>query len=509
MPPARPDILLIVLDTLRRDRLASYGHDRPTAPAFDAFAADSTLFTQAVAPAQWTIPAHASLFTGLYPGAHGVTQAHHKLSGLHPTLAETLRAAGYHTAGFSSNPLVGALDNDLTRGFAEFFAYAGAAINRPLDAAGPLRQRWQRFARPTQNRFAHSDALFRASMNPLLVPLWTRFVNYKGRTAQSVTDLIAYLERRRAAGSAAPLFSFLNLMGAHLPYRPPQAALAAVAPGLCRDARAARFVRRFNAQAARWASPADPPLADWQRAALCAHYDAEIRAQDAHLGRLLGYLRTSGALDHTLVIILADHGEGHGDHGYVGHSFVVYQELVHVPLLVRWPGGAGRGERVTAPVSTRRVYHTALEAADAAALLDAADPNADTGGLSLARAGGADGGAAFAEAYPPVTLLRLLERRAPHLIARLRLRETRRAVYAAGWKLVTVGADVEGLFETGADPADAHNLAAARPEQVADLQSRLDAFTAALAARANGDGPLPAQADAAITASLRALGYIE
>lgn len=509
MSPARPDILLIVLDTLRRDRLAAYGHDRPTSPAFDAFAADSTLFTQAVAPAQWTIPAHASLFTGLYPGAHGVTQAYHRLSGLHPTLAETLRAAGYHTVGFSNNPLVGALDNDLTRGFTDFYAYAGAAVNRPLDAAGPLRQRWQRFARPTQNRFAHSDALFRASMNPLLVPLWTRFVNYKGRTAQSITDMIAYLARRRAAGSGVPLFAFLNLMGAHLPYRPPRAALEVVAPDLCHDARAARFIRRFNTQAARWASPDDPPLADWQRAALRAYYDAEIRAQDAHLGRLLSYLRASGALNHTLVILLADHGEGHGDHGCIGHSFVVYQELVHVPLLVRWPGGAGRAARAAGPVSTRRVYHTALEAAGVTPPLDAADPNADVRGLSLARGGAADDGAAFAEAYPPVTLLRLLEKRAPRLIERLRLGETRRAVVAEGWKLVTVGGAAEALFNAADDPADAHNLALARPEQVARLMSRLGAFTAALAARADGDSPLPAQADATITASLRALGYIE
>ncbi|MGQ9888821.1 MAG: sulfatase, partial [Aggregatilineales bacterium] len=377
MPPERPDILLIVLDTVRRDRLGAYGCARPNSPALDAFAADSTLFLQAVSPAQWTVPAHASLFTGLYPGAHGVTEASHKLSGLHPTLAETLRAAGYYTAGFSNNPLVGVLDNDLTRGFADFFVYAGAAVNRPLEKPGPLQRRWRRFAQPTQNRFAHSDALFRASLNALLVPLWTRFVNYKGDTAQSVTDLIDYLQRWRASGSGAPLFVFLNLMGAHLPYRPPRSALEAAAPELSRDRRAAAFVQRFNAQAVRWASPDEPPLRDWQRAALRAWYDAELRAQDAHLSRLLEHLATSGALDNTLVVIAADHGEGHGDHGYIGHSFVVYQELVHVPLLVRWPGGAGRGTRVAQPVSTRRIYHTALEAAGVIPPLDAADPNAN------------------------------------------------------------------------------------------------------------------------------------
>lgn len=512
MPPQRPDILLIVLDTVRRDRLGVYGCASPTSPALDAFAADSTVFLQAVSPAQWTVPAHASLFTGLYPGAHGVTEASHKLSGLHPTLAEVLRANGYHTAGFSNNPLVGVLDNGLTRGFTDFFAYAGAAVNRPLDRPGPLQRRWRRFARPTQNRFAHSDALFRASLNALLVPLWTRFVNYKGRTAQSVTDLIDYLERHRAGGSA-PLFAFLNLMGAHLPYRPPHGALAVVAPELSRDRRAAAFVRRFNAQAARWASPDEPPLQDWQRAALSAWYEAELRAQDAHLGRLLDYLKASGALDSTLLMIVADHGEGHGDHGYIGHSFVVYQELVGVPLLVRWPGGAGRGTRLVKPVSTRRIYHTALEAAGVTPPLDAADPNANVRGLSLARALAgevdADGGAAFAEAYPPGTLLRLLERRSPDLVERLRLRQARRAVYADGWKLAAVGDTVEGLFHLASDPAESRNLAAAEPDCAASLRVRLEAFIAAQAAQSNNRGALPEQADAAIVASLRALGYIE
>lgn len=511
MPPKRPNILLIVLDTVRRDRLGVYGCDRLTSPALDAFAADAALFWQAVSPAQWTVPAHAALFTGRYPGAHGVTEASHKLSGLHPTLAETLRAAGYHTVGFSNNPLVGVLDNDLTRGFTEFFVYAGAAVNRPLQRPGPLRRRWQRFARPTQNRFAHSDTLFRVSLNALLVPLWTRFMNYKGNTAQSVSDLIAYLQRHRAT-DGAPLFAFLNVMGAHLPYRPPQDALQAVAPTLSRDPHAAAFVRRFNAQAVRWASPDNPPLADWQRAALCAWYDAELRAQDTHLGRLFTYLQTSGALDSMLVLIVADHGEGHGDHGYLGHGFVVYQELVHVPLLVRWPGGLGRGARVTAPVSTRRIYHTALEAAGAAPPLDAADPNADVQGLSLTRAlageADADSGAAFAEAYPPGTMVRLLERRVPHLVERLRLRDTRRAVYTEGWKLAAVGDVVEGLFHLASDPGERHDLAAAEPERAVALMARLQAFVAAQAMQSNG-GALPAQADAAITASLRALGYIE
>ena len=128
----QPDILLIVLDTLRRDRLSVYNPALRTSPHLHAFAEGAACFERAISPAQWTIPAHASLFTGVYPTTHQVTQADGMLSGSYATLAEILQAGGYHTAGFCNNPLVGVLQNDLQRGFVDFYNYAGAAVNRPL-----------------------------------------------------------------------------------------------------------------------------------------------------------------------------------------------------------------------------------------------------------------------------------------------------------------------------------------------------------------------------------------
>ncbi|MGQ9889415.1 MAG: hypothetical protein ACUVSX_13115, partial [Aggregatilineales bacterium] len=137
---------------------------------------------------------------------------------------------------------------------------------------------------------------------------------------------------------------------------------------------------------------------------------------------------------------------------------------------------------------------------------------ANVRGLSLARAlagdADADCGAAFAEAYPPGTLLRLLERRAPDLVERLCLRQTRRAVYADGWKLAAVDNAVEGLFYLASDPAENRDLAAAEPDRAASLLARLQAFVAAQAAQSSGSALL-ARTEAAIVASLRALGYIE
>lgn len=523
MTQPRPDILLIVLDTLRRDRLSVYNPALRTSPHLHAFAEQATCFERAVSPAQWTIPAHASLFTGVYPTTHQVTQADGLLSGSYPTLAEILHAGGYHTAGFCNNPLVGVLENDLQRGFAEFYNYAGAAVNRPLTTRrGGVPRRlsagWARFARAVSNRFAHSDRLFQTALHPLLTPIWTRFVNYKGHTRHSIDDLIAYWDRHASTRDRErpPLFAFLNLMGAHLPYRPQNDVLRRIDPEISRDRAAQRFMRQFNADAARWASPDMPPLDDWQRHIVGAYYDAEIAAQDAHLGRLLDHLRDSGTLDNTLVLILADHGEGHGDHGFFGHSFVVYQELVHVPLILHDPRQPV-AERVAASVSTRRVFHTVLDAARMTPPLDEADPNANVHGLSLlpsSRGGSWLNGAnaepdlAFAEAIPPHTFLRLIQNRQPHLIERLGLNQTRRAVYQGARKLATVGDSVEALFDVQADPQETRNLADQQADLTSDLLRQLDAFVLA-AEHYRVDGPAYHKVSDGVVANLRALGYFE
>jgi len=517
MPSKQPDVMLIILDTTRRDRLSTYGHSRETTPSLTRFADGATTFERAVAPAQWTVPSHASMFTGLYAGAHGLTEAGGTLSGSHPTLAEILSVAGYHTQGFCNNPLVGLLDNGLTRGFDAFYNYAGASPNRPVDAArGPVRRAisrgFRRFAHRVQNQFAQSDLLFRVSLHPLLVPLWTRYVNYKGHTENSLADALDAVQAHRAGGSDQPLFTFINLMGAHLPYRPPQDYLDRVAPDLRNDREAYQFVRRFNADAARWAAPPEEPLADWEHRALFDFYDAELAYQDELLGGLLRGMQASGALDDTLVIIAADHGEAHGDHGFIGHSFVVYQELIHVPLVIRYPERFPVGARVGTNVSTRRIFHTVLDAAGVQPPLDEADPNAQIRELTLARSTNgrpdAEGNIAFSEAFPPQTFLSVMRHRAPHLIDQMRLRHVRRGVYDGGHKLTTIGNDVDGLFDVAADPHEVNSLAETEPETTAHLQAQLDAFTQQVGAAGAANGAF-GDVDEEVVDHLRALGYLE
>ncbi|MGJ3240411.1 MAG: sulfatase [Anaerolineae bacterium] len=517
MASSQPNILFIVLDTQRRDRLSLYGHRADTSPHLDNFARDATIFQRAISPAQWTIPAHASMFTGVYPGTHQLTQAFQTLSATHPTLAEILQVDDYHTVAFCNNPLLGVLNNGLQRGFRDFYNYAGASPNRPIERTRSAPQRYlatqfRKVARNVTNWFANSDHLFNFAVNPHIVPLWTRLVNFKGNSARSIDDLIDYWRDYHDGGAERPIFAFLNLMGTHTPYFPPKPYLDHVAPGISQDKASSRFIARFNGDAADWLSPDDPPLADWQRQTLDAYYDAEIAYQDQHLGRLFAYLESSGTLDNTMVIIVADHGEGHGDHGYKGHSFVVYQELVHVPMMIRYPERFPVGKHISTNVSTRRLFHTVLDLTDITPPLAEDDPNADVNSLSLIQAlngrPDTERGVVYAEAYPPLNLLSILKPRRPELVERLSLTHVRRGVYEGDHKLAVVGNQVENLFNVAQDPAEEQDIAQQAPERTQALQKKLLQFVDDTNIRDHDSNGNASVSDDVID-NLRALGYIE
>ncbi|MDL1902469.1 sulfatase [Anaerolineae bacterium CFX9] len=505
-----PHILFVILDTLRRDRLSVYGHDRPTSPHFDAFAAGATLFERAVAPAQWTIPAHASMFTGVYPGRHRVTQSNSRLSDDQPVLAELLRAGGYHTIAFCNNPLVGVLENGLQRGFDAFHNYASAVPSRPFDYRKPwLRREFSRrfrpYARRIANQFARSDWLFRVSLQPALTPIWTRYINFKGNTANAISDVIEYWDLHQQQRDDRPLFAFVNLMGAHLPYHPPQDVLERLAPDLKNDRQAYAFMNQFNADGAAWASPPEPPFEDWQQHTLHAFYDAEIAWQDEQLGRLLDHLRSTGALEDTVVVIAADHGEGHGEHDLFGHGFSVHQELVHVPLVIRAPQFSTA--RVGENISTRRLFHTLLDLANVQPPDDAL--RAEISGLSLASGASPEDDLAFSEAFPVNTFMHVLEHRNPSVIERMRLRMVRRAVYAGDHKLILADSTPQALYHISDDPFETRDLLTSAPALTADLRRRISALTGTEDADPEADLGAYNEDDEQVLEHLRSLGYIE
>ena len=515
----RPDILLLVLDTLRADRLSCYGHPTETSPHLDAFAETGTRFERAISPAQWTIPAHGSLFSGEYPTTHGTTQITHKHAVEHPTLAEHLTRAGYQTVGFCNNPLLGVVENDLDRGFGAFYNYGGVLPARPTEVQGrigwlgalirPLRKLVGRLNAPIQAAFTQQEWLLNIAMQPRLVALWERHINFKGNTERSLRDLLGYLRYHQQREDRQPLFVYLNLMETHLPYEPPKPFVRKHAP-IMDDPEAREFMDAYNRRSYDWITPIIKPFSELEHETLNTMYNAEVAYEDHMLGPLLNYLNTPEIREDTLVILTSDHGEGLDHHGYVGHSLVTYEDLIRVPLILRYPPDYPAGGEVDAPVSTRRIFHTVLEAAGL-------HPEADDSNLSLQRALDAPKGEAvlhktvWSEAVAPLTMVKLMEKQNPEAIDRFRCRDTRRAIYEGVKKLITVGDEPSELFDVRADPAEVENRIATEPELTEHLSQRLEAAVTAAQTRRwdTSEDDVDLSKRNQLSERLRRLGYVE
>jgi arylsulfatase A-like enzyme len=322
----RPNVLVLVMDTARGDRCSVNGYARPTTPRLDELAKDAVVFRDAWSPANWTAPAHASLFTGLRAEHHGMRLGNRPyLCGSTPTLAARLAADGYATACFSNNSVVSA-EFGLTQGFQTVV---------PLHERRDLPYPWA--------QTTHDEAA-----------AWAQ------RTAQS----------------GAPFFLFVNDMEPHIPYTP----LPEKAGELVRGTPSPEDV----AAASGYEYPRTmgyslrvEEMTDAQRELLSDLYDAEIATLDREIGALLDRLREDGLLDSTLVVIVGDHGENLGEHHLFEHSLGLHRTLLHVPLVVRLPGVFDKGRVVGDVVRLEDVFPTVLETCG----LDV-PPN---DGLSLAR----------------------------------------------------------------------------------------------------------------------------
>lgn len=511
MSQRRPDILFLVLDTQRRDRLSCYGYDQPVSPYLDRFAETATRFTQAVAAAQWTIPSHASMFTGLYPSAHQVLQSYSVLPAAIPTLAERLSAGGYYTAGFCNNPLVGVINNGLRRGFFSFLNYSGLLTSRPNQAGvssnwiGRYRQSFKRLLatalNQVQDSFARSDALLALSFSPLMVPIWQTALSFKGNTPKSLNDAAKLLIDRPGLNADQPVFAFINLMGTHMPYHPSRAAMEQFAPHVLRDQAAQRYLRRFNSDVYGWLAPLAGALDEQQKMTLDSMYDAEVACQDAQVGAFLAALNASGRLDQTLVIICSDHGEHLGEKELIGHSLSLYNELIQVPLLIRDPAGDFAPATVRHDiVSTRCLFHTMLAAAGLADEREARE--------TLAQFSDSSSTSVFAEAIPPQNVINLLQKRQPELIQSRACDQPRRAVWIGNHKLIETGGQLLELYDVCNDPTETLDLSSIFPENVELLQDCLQVFTRQIDLNLTSDRAIGFD-DPEVQQRLRDLGYLE
>ena len=525
----QPDILFIVLDTQRVDRLGCYGNDRGLSPYLDQFASQGTVFEQAIAPAQWTIPSHASMFTGLYPTSHQVTQSSQSIGSNNLHIAELLTAAGYDSVGFCNNPLVGILNNGFKRGFQHFYNYGGAFPSLP-HASSRLPWPFDRFEEaytqflrrisyPIQNYFGRSDLAFRFSLQSWATPLWSRLANFKGQNARSVKDVSHYIRMRDARNPEKPLFLFLNLMETHLPFWPPGRFVDQFAPYFRGSKEARTIMRNWNREAYRWAAPLTEPLGELESKVLNDMYDAEVAFQDDYLSELFSVIESRTNNSNTLTIIVADHGDGLGEHGFMGHAFVAYQELVHVPLIIRWPGNGQFAERVENPISTRRVFHTMLSAAGAELGEKYQDILLEAERLTLDEAVSpldSELEGAISEIFPPLNFVKAIEQRQPQLLDQFNCLAERRAIVALEdasiHKLIRINERPDQLFDLIEDPEELNNILGSRQSLAKELDWHLaTAVENALQQQNNhaAASDLNFENDDHLVQRLRGLGYVD
>ena len=390
--PAGRNVLFVVMDTVRKDHLTTYGYDRPTTPTLEGFAEEALVYEEAVAQAPWTLPVHASMFTGLYPAGHTATQEAPYLPKDVGTLAEALSAAGYATACYSSNAWITPYTR-LTAGFDRqdnfFEVLPGEALS------GVAAGLWQRVL----------DSRFRWVADRL-VELGNDVHEHLADAEGADSSTPQIIDRVRAFvddNADDEWFAFINLMDAHLPYYPPEEYRREFAPDV--DPRdVCQNSKEYNSGAR--------AVDEAEFADIRGLYDAEIRHIDAELGRLFDHLKATDQWEDTVVVVCSDHGELHGEHGLYGHEFSVYDPLVNVPLLVKHPDiEAGRTDRQVELVD---LYDTVLESTAATDATDAVGARRFEPGRSLLSAGRdiEDGDYAFVDYHRPVVELNQLETKA-------------------------------------------------------------------------------------------------
>jgi arylsulfatase A-like enzyme len=314
----QPPVVLITVDTLRADRvLGAQTSPRVPTPAIDALTADSVVFSAARSAAPWTKPSLATLLTGLSPLVHGMTNRRARLPEEVETLAERLRAEGYHTAGFG--------------------------LNAHLERAFRFDQGFDDYGFPARQDYGVALGA------RLLERLWpARFPEIFPSTTAIAEVAVDWLEGQ----GARPFFLWLHVLDPHWPYEPPE-----------------EWLDRPHLEPRRWGDPAmvtnvqagnTKPGAS-ERARVAELYAGEIRYVDHELARVLGALRERGLYERALIVFASDHGEEFWEHGHYEHGHTLYDEVLRVPLAFKLPGSSARS-RIDAPVSTESLYPTVLDA---------------------------------------------------------------------------------------------------------------------------------------------------
>jgi arylsulfatase A-like enzyme len=425
---ASANVLLIVLDAGRARSFGAYGYSRDTSPNVDRIAREGVVFERVYTPAVYTLGAMSSVWTSQYPDRHhSEVSFSARLPKDRLTLAELLSAQGIHTGGFVANAVAGRLFG-FDRGFVDFDEVF--------------------------SRLGSSGSVFRQA-----VPPWLR----KNR------------DRR--------FFAYVHFREPHFPYDPEPPFDTKFGP----DGPIAKADRR-NERFFKDASQGRRPFSAAEREHLVRLYDGNIAFADREIGALREAMEKEGLWEKTVVIVAADHGEELFEHGWIGHNVHVFEESVHVPLVVRFPKGAGP---------------SGLRVGGLADLLDVAPTIADV--LGVLGKGGSD------KAFQGRSLLPMVAGAPgkPVVLSRTIWDRPRYAMRDERYKYVYyTQTGEEFLYDLSSDPGESTSLAPAQALRTAYYRQALHAWTLDLARRQHAAAE-DAQVSPEQCENLKALGYVQ
>jgi len=488
-PIGKPNILLITMDATRADHLSCYGYERQTTPNLDAFSPEGVLYKNAYATAPWTLSSHASMFTGKYPTRHGAnfnpdsfqiakyfesqkgqqfdmsdlnTRSIFKLSEENITLAEILSERGYRTAGIIGGPFTASIF-----GLAQGFDYYDEKF---LDV--------------------EKDTSF--SLIYQLVDLFFSlkdFIAQHGYSAvkRSASQLNEAAFQWLEKNHEQPFFLFINYFDAHTPYIPPppyDGYFGKTDKGIIAHHNSRTDSSYVTAESVLMFAviAGSHQLTFEEKELFVSRYDGEIRYLDHCLGLLLEKLKALKVYDNTLIIITSDHGEAFGEHSLVSHGRTLYEELLRVPLVIKYPSTDPRRGMVEKQVSLVDLFSTILSCPDYPV------PSGIDGGI-------------LAKSDHPIIAEWYYKWWDPE-----KYKRNLRAVYRQKEKYIRASHGLNELYDLEKDPGEKENLIQKSPQQARAIQGILDTWLNSF--EPPGTKGAAVKINKSTEEKLRALGYV-
>lgn len=451
----RPNVVLIVLDTTRADRFSCAGYELKTTPSIDALAKEGIVYDHAYSTNFWTLPSHASLFTGLYPSQAGATSETIFLPRRNRTLAEILKESGYETSAFVCNAWV-SNERGFSQGFDEY------------------------------------NEMWRAE-NQLGIPPQAGRTEWAG-----LKKVLMWLEEREA--TKKPFFVFVNFNSPHLPYNPPEPFWSTYFSGSDYNN---EEVNRVAVIAGMWDYFGGKfKLGERDFHIMSDLYNGEMAFADHCVGQITERLKQYGMFEDTVVVVTSDHGENLGEHGMIDHLLSMYETTLHVPLVIRYPGRLSAGGRVSSLVSLLDVAPTILDLCD----ISSEAIKMKFSGASLVSDKRSQRAYVIAENERPMSGIALMKKRFPEFDTR-KIDYRMRAIRTDRHKLIwNIGGKIE-LFDLQTDPAENNNLADSEVQVRDKLHQILTNWMYQMPAA--GDVSFMESKDKESVEILRSLGYVE